>query len=344
MKYRFTISTLFLLVISGASAQLVPSHAASLPAPQAAPTALLAPSLPVTGKPVARVNGAVLTDRDLLREMFALFPYARLHNGFPKNQEAEIRRGAMQMIIFEELAYQEAMRRTMTVAPERIRREEKKFRQQFGSQQEFNAYLKAEMDGSEAKLRQQIKRSLLIEALLRNEVETKSAVSVSEARLYYDKNPKMFEHGELFAIQTISIIPPANANPEALKEARKRAEAVLEKAKSTRNYEEFGLLAEKVSDDDFRVDMGDHKQVKPENLPPEVVQAVVATKPGEVSGLIPLGTAYTIIRLNAHTLPGKAMFADVKVELTGRLQKEKYEKLRVALGQRLRQNAKIQEL
>ena len=142
------------------------------------------------------------------------------------------------------------------------------------------------MDGSEAKLRKQIKRSLLIEALLKNEVESKSAVSASEARLYYDKNPKMFEHGELFAIQTISIIPPANANPEALKEARKRAEAALEKAKATKNYEEFGLLAEKVSDDDFRVDMGDRKQVTPQNLPPEVVKAALAMKLGEVSGLI----------------------------------------------------------
>ena len=83
-------------------------------------------SLQVTGKPVVRVNGAVLTDRDLLREMFALFPYAKLHNGFPKKQEAEIRQGAMQMIIFEELVYQEAVRRKMTIAPERIasRREE----------------------------------------------------------------------------------------------------------------------------------------------------------------------------------------------------------------------------
>ena len=40
------------------------------------------------GKPVARVNGTVLTDRDLLREMYAIFPYAKQHNGFPKAQEA----------------------------------------------------------------------------------------------------------------------------------------------------------------------------------------------------------------------------------------------------------------
>ena len=110
MKYQFTIAVLLLLAASAnTGAQLVASHAPTSPTPASVTTAPLPPSLQVTGKPVVRVNDAVLTDRDLLREMFALFPYARLHNGFPKMQEAEIRRGAMQMIIFEELVYQEAV-------------------------------------------------------------------------------------------------------------------------------------------------------------------------------------------------------------------------------------------
>jgi hypothetical protein len=48
-----------------------------------------------TGKPVARVNGAVLTDRDLQREMYTLFPYAAQHNGqVPPEMEPQIRKGA----------------------------------------------------------------------------------------------------------------------------------------------------------------------------------------------------------------------------------------------------------
>jgi hypothetical protein len=98
-----------------------------------------ASSLVVTGKTVVKVNDAELTDRDLLREMFALFPYAKLHGGFPKKEEAEIRQGAMQMIIFEELVYQEAVRRKMTIAPARMTREEHNFKGQFPSQEEFNS-------------------------------------------------------------------------------------------------------------------------------------------------------------------------------------------------------------
>ena len=73
-------------------------------------------SLQPMGKPVARVNGAVLTDRDLVREMYSIFPYAKQHNGgVPKAMEADIRAGAMKMIVFEELVYQEALRRKLVV-------------------------------------------------------------------------------------------------------------------------------------------------------------------------------------------------------------------------------------
>ena len=104
MKYRLPICGVLAVAVSAASAQ-VASHAptaiASTGSAQTSP-------LQVSDKPVARVNGAVLTDRDLLREMYAIFPYAQQHNGFPKAQEAEIRQGALEMIIFEELVHREA--------------------------------------------------------------------------------------------------------------------------------------------------------------------------------------------------------------------------------------------
>jgi len=348
MKYQITIAAVLLAGIS-ATAQLASSHSGSAPATAVASAKAAQPgpstvALQTTGKPVVRINDAVLTDRDLLREMFVLFPYARMHNGFPKKQEAEIRQGAMQMIIFEELVYQEALRRKMTIPAVRLQQDEKKFKSQFSSREEYNAYLKTEMDGSEAKLRQQIRRSLLIEAMLKAEVENKSVVTPAQARLYYEKNPKQFEHGEVFSFQSISVLPPANANAETLKDTSKKAEDCLKQAKATKTYEEFGLLAEKVSEDDYRVNMGDHKVVKRSDLPQEVIQALQALKTGEVSGLIQLGNAYTIVRLNGHIPVGRTRFAEVRPSLMKKLQQQKTEQLRAALDKRLHQNAKIQQL
>ena len=309
-----------------------------------APASGLSPVIQVTDKPVVRNNGTELTDRDLLREMLTIFPYARQHNGFPKAEEEKIRQGALRMIEFEELVYQEAERRKMTISPEKLQRAEADFRAQFPSQEMLDEYLKTEMKGSKQLLRRQIRRSLLVDALLKVEVEDKSKVSFVEARAFYDKNPNAFLYPEKFSIQTISIMPSDKASEEVKKEARKGAEDAWRKAKATKSYQEFGLLAETVSEDDFRVNLGDHKAVDRDKLPPEVVKAAQAMQPGQVSELLQLGSFYTFFRLNGHAPAGKFTFDQVKRRLRQDLQKEKYERRRAALDKKLRLNAKVQEL
>ncbi len=350
---KLQILALAALAVSPALAQIA-SHAPtsikpmvaanSAPAVASAPSASLNPMMAVSNKPVVRINGTELTDRDLLREMLLIFPYARQHNGFPKAEEEKIRQGALRMIEFEELVYQEAERRKMTVPPAKLQRAEAEFRKQFPTQGEFDGYLKTEMKGSRQLLRRQIRRSLLVDALLKAEVEDKSKVSLAEARSYYDKNPNPFRYSENFSIQTISIMPSDKATDEVKKEARKRAEDALRQAKASKTYKEFGLLAEKLSEDDFHVNMGDHKAVDRDKLPPEIVKAAQAMQPEQVSDLIQLGSFYTLFRLNAHTPAGKLTFDQVKDRLRTNMEKERYERLRAGLDKKLRQNAKVQEL
>ena len=221
-----------------------------------------------------------LTDADLVREEYAIFPYARQHNGLPKDLEPQIRDGAMKMIVFEELVYQEALRRKMTVPAAKMQRAETEFRKQFATPDEFNALLQSEFHGSEQLLQEKIRRSLLIEAFLKTEVDNKSAVSPAEVRAYYDKNPARFQHPESFTFQTISVLPPANATADQLKEGRTRAEKALRQAKATKTAEEFGLLAEKISDDDYRVMMGQHKPIPADQLAPQVLKALLGHEGG----------------------------------------------------------------
>lgn len=344
MKYQLMIGGAVLASALACGAQMVSSHAPTLaPTPAKATTASApVPSAPAPGNPVARVNGAVLTDRDLMREIQAIFPYAQMHNGIPKSMEPEMRKGALEMIIFEELVYQEALRRKMTVPPERMKRAEAEFRKQFASEEEFNQVLQAEVHGSRELMREKIRRSLLIDDLLKSDVTAKAKVSEAEARAYYNRNPKKFQHPEMFSIQTISIIPPENANPDVVKEARKKAEDAAKLAKATKSYQEFGLLAEKYSDDDWHVKLGDRKAVEAEKLPPPVVKAARAMKAGQVSDLIQLGSAYTLFRLNAHIPAGVTPFAEVKAKLLVDLPKEKTEHLRAELDKKLRKTAKIE--
>ncbi|MGH9641270.1 MAG: peptidylprolyl isomerase [Terriglobales bacterium] len=337
------------LAISPALAQ-VASHAptplSGLASGNSAPSAspVSNSGMLVADKPVVRINGTELTDRDLLREMLTIFPYARQHNGFPKGEEAKIREGAMRMIEFEELVYQESERRKITVPAAKLQRAEADFRKQFSTQQEFDKYLKSEMKGSRQWLRQQIRRSLLVDAFLKSELTDKSKVTLAEARAYYDKNPKQFHTDESFSIQTVSIMPSDKAGDKEKQEARKRAEEALKKAKASKSYEDFGLLAEKVSEDDYHVNMGDHRAVAIGQLPPEVVKAARGMKAGEVSELLQFGPYYTFFRLNVHMPAGKVPFDTVKDRLRKDMEKDKYEQLRAGLDKKLRQSAKVQEL
>jgi len=339
MKRATLIIGMVLAAQLPARAQAAASHDSLAVATQTNPNAQ------ASGKPVARINGAVLTDRDLLREMYLIFPYAQQHNGaFPKEMEPQIRNGALQMIIFEELVYQEALRRKMTIAPSKMQSAEADFRKQFATPEQYREYLKAEFNGSLQLLRQKIRRSLLIDALLDIEVTDKSKVTLAEAKAYYDKNPIPFEYPESFAFQTISVLPPEKATAKQLEEGRKRAEDALPQAKATKSYEEFGLLAEKISDDDYRVVMGDHKLVDRAKLAPSVVRALLAMQPGQVSDIIQIEQAYTIVRLNKHVLAGKTKFMDVKDKLTKELEAKKTENLRAALDRELRSKAKVEVL
>lgn len=338
MKYQLPICGFLAIALSAASAQMA-SHAPTAVARTA--SARTSP-LQVSDKPVARVNGAVLTDRDLLREMYTIFPYAQQHNGFPKAQEAEIRQGALEMIIFEELVYQEAERRKLTIPAEKLNRAEADFRKQFNSPDQYQQYLQSEMHGSEQRLRQQMRRSLLIEQVLKTDVEVRATVTPAELQANYEKNSARFSQPETFTFQSISVVPPLQATAEQAKQARTKAEEALRQAKTTKSYQDFGLLAEKISQDDFRVNLGDHKVVLADRLPPQVVKSLQAMQSGQITGLIQIESAYTIIRLNAHTAARKKPLSEVKAELKTDLQKSKYEKLRSNLAKQLRAKAKIE--
>ena len=335
MNCKFPTAAFFLLAFSAATSQ-VASHAPTVftPAPASA--------LPPAARNVAVVNGSVLTEADLLREEYAIFPYARQHGGIPKELAPQIRDGALKMMVFEELVYQEAQRRKLTISAVRMQHAEADFRKQFATPEEFNTFLAGDFHGSEPLLKEKIRRSLLIEALLKTEVDSRSAVTPTEVRAWYDKNPARFHHPEQFTFQTISVLPPPNATQAQLAEGRTRAGKALAQAKATKSAEEFGLLAEKISDDDYRVMMGQHKPVAAEELAPQVVKALNAMKPGDVSDLIQLDQAYTIVRLGLHTPAGQTPFAEVRAQLEKEMRQTKTNELRAALDKKLRQNAKIE--
>ena len=198
------------------------------------------------------------------------------------------------------------------------------------------------MGGSEKRLHEQMRRSMLIEQVMKNDVELKATVTPAEVQAYYVKNAGKYTQQESYNFQSISVMPPLKPTAEQAKQAQKKAEDALKQAKATKTYQDFGLLAEKVSEDDFRVNMGDHKAIARDTLPPQIVKAFAGMQAGQVSGLIQIESAYTIVRLNAHNPGRKKPLSEVKGDIKTELQKMKYEKLRSGLAKQLRAKAKVE--
>ena len=71
----------------------------------------------------------------------------------------------------------------------------------------------------------------------------------------------------------LSPSPSPPLPPSKKPEARKIAEQALVKAKAAKTYDEFGTLAEQLSQDDWRVMMGDHGWVHRGTVTPDLGQA-----------------------------------------------------------------------
>jgi parvulin-like peptidyl-prolyl isomerase len=306
-----------ILIGAGVAQGPVSSHAPTAPTVPAAPATASAP-LPPTAV-VARVNGVALTQADLTEAEQALFPYYQQHNGrIPASAEPEIHQEALHRIVLDELQYQEARRRNLKLSEPRLQKGLQELVRKFGSRQAYHAAI-VKKYGSEAAFERRVRRNLLVRQLWDLEVTRKSLVTPAELRAYYQKNPANFVRPESVSIQSISFIFPADATEQQKEKSRNQAEGLLAKARACKNYEEFGVLAEQVSEDPWHVMMGDHKWVHRGQVDPQF-EPIFSMKPGETSSVLESKEGFHILRLNDHQAQRQMTFDEIRDRLRKDLQ------------------------
>ena len=341
MKKIFLIAAIFLVGLPLrllAQMPLESSHQPSISAP--APEASARPPL----TQIARVNGVALTEAQLDEEMQRLFPYYSIHGGrVPPSAEPDIRQKAMHQLVLHELLYQEARRRNLQVPPLKWQKRLQKIRGNFSSRQAYEAEA-AKQYGSVAAYESSLRRAMLVEQLWDAEVTRKAVVTVEAERAYYQSHKEQYLRPEAVQLQTITIAFPATATAEQKQEARKIAEQALVKAKAAKTYDEFGTLAEQLSQDDWRVMMGDHGWVHRGTVTPDLEQALFTMKKGETSAVVETSTGYLILRANDYQPRRQMLFSEMAASIRQRLQTEQRDKRAKEFEQLLRTKGKIEML
>jgi parvulin-like peptidyl-prolyl isomerase len=315
----------------------IASHAPTATSP-AAPAA--SPADPQ--KVVARVNGVSILQRDLQEQMQRLFPYYSIHGGkIPDKYMAEIHDKSLQQLIDDELIYQAAKKQGMAVPPATMTKVLSQAHKRFPSQKEYAAYAKAQY-GSVDAFEKRVRRAVLIALYQDREIVQKSKMSEVKLRAIYNENKKRFVRPESVWLQTISVNVPENPSPEQLKMIEKRINEALPKAKAAKNLNEFGVVAEAYSEDDYRVMLGDRKWMHLVGMPPPMAKAAGALKVGETSDVVKLANAWVILRVNDKRPEKQLEFSevepDLRKQLESSLQKDRWTKLR----EQLRKDAKIE--
>ncbi len=344
MKIKKQLLTFVLLPMAAMGQQPLASHAPVVP-PAAVKTA---PTVPATqtdpAKPVARVNGVVVVERDVREQMQRLFPYYSIHGGkVPEKYQGEIREKAIQQLITDELEYQQARKQGLAIPAATTAKVLAQARQRFASRAEYEAFGNATY-GSVAEFERRIRRAIVIAQFQFNEIDQKSKVPDSKLLALYKEHTKSFLRPESVWLQTISVNLPPNPSEEQKKMVRKRIEEILPQARATKSYNEFGALAEKVSEDDYRVMMGDRKWLHLVGMPDVLANAIKPLAAGQVSGVVELPNALTVVRVNERRPQKQMSFAEVKDQLRKELE-EATRKDRVQIVEKqVRNAAKIEML
>ena len=323
-------------VAAGSAQQLKSSHEPVLKVPGNVPA--VAPD-----KPIARVNGVAIPQRAFQQEVQRIFPYAGMHNNrVPKEYEAQIRQQALANLVNTELVYQEAKRRNLQITEQEWQQRLAEVRKEYQSAAEFAADIQR-LFGSRAAFEAKLRHDMLLDKLYLTEVKHRAAVSDADLQQYYSANRAHYVQPESVSFQTISAMFPKDASAADKQAARQRIDQVLAKASAAKSFQQFGLLAEKYSEDDYRVAMGDHQMVHRGSMELKEFDAVFAMKVGETR-VIPSSAAYTIVRLNKH-LPGRQLsFAEVRSSIRQQLETERLNARNKAFHESLRKRAKVEIL
>jgi parvulin-like peptidyl-prolyl isomerase len=293
---------------------------------------------------IARVNGVTLTGVQLDEELQRLFPYYAIHgNRLPAPAEAELREQAIHDMVLHELVYQEARRRNLQIPPQTWQKRLQQLRQGFSSRKAYEAAATKKY-GSMAAFERRLRRVMLIQQLLDAEVTRKSVVTVAASRKYYVDHKSQYLRPESVWLQTITIKFPSSATVEQKQQAHKIASEILAKAKAENSYDGFGMLAQQLSQDDWRVMMGDHRWVHRAAVAPELAQAVFALKAGEISGVVESSNGYIILRANDHQQPRQMSFAEMNTSIRKDLAKELRDKRSKEFEAQLRTKARVEIL
>lgn len=239
---------------------------------------------------LAQIGDTRITVKQLQEEIDALPPERRV-------AALKEPRGFLEILVREELLHQVAVREGVDKDPEVLKR------------------------------LQDLKRSLLVEEMLRRKVLKAVSVTDQELQAHYDK------HAERFVEERVTA-------SHILVKTREEAEAILKELKG--GEKDFATLAKERSLDRESAEKGGLLgTIGRDQTISEFEKAAFDLKPGEVSQPVQTRFGYHLIRVTDHSKTTRP-FAEVKDQLRGELLRERQQQAFLNYMEQLQKGVKVQ--
>ena len=279
---------------------------------------------------VARVNGADINMLMLVRAMNRVAPrYVKKDEAATSEISGKIRKEALDWLIFEELAVQEAIKQGINPASEDIRKVIEQVKQDSGSEQAYMEYLEKSFL-TEDKLKDLIKRSRRYELITAREIYEKTKVDEKLLRAEYEKEKGKFILPDNFAVEDVFFSQGTD------KEATQKKAAEVLKSIMKNNNDVWKL----VLDGTFIVKK---TNIRKESHP-ELYKAVTGMKVGDLSSVIRDKDGLHIIKVTRKEPSRQLTFEEAKSAIEPKYLVPAQEQRKEAWEEELRKYAKIEIL
>jgi peptidyl-prolyl cis-trans isomerase SurA len=289
---------------------------------------------------VAVVNDDVITLFEVNREAQPVIRESEKKSPLDDAGRSRIRRAALDSLVEKKLVEQKIKELNIKVGDDEVKQAIEDVKKQNNMTQEALVKALAGQGLSFDQYRTQLQDQLEKLRLVSMEVRSKIQVGDSEMREYYESNLSKYREEETFRARHIFFKTSEKAPADEIKRSMTTALMVLAEARSGKDFIE---LAKTYSEDSAaRKDGGDMGRFKKGDMQPELEQAIMAMKPGEISELVYTALGFHIIKLEERVSGKLKPFESVKNEIEELLYRKKSEERFSLWAKDLRSKASVE--
>jgi peptidyl-prolyl cis-trans isomerase SurA len=271
----------------------------------------------------AIVNDEIITLYEVNHEAQPLIREGEKKGSMNDDERKRIRRAALDGLVEKKLVEQKIKELNIKIGDDEINQAIDDVKRQNNLDQEGLVKALASQglsyDQYKSQLREQLERLRLVSMEVRSRIQ----VGESEVRAYYNENLATYSEEETFRARHIFFKTNEKSPAEEIKRTMNTALMVLAEAKSGKDFAE---LARTYSEDPAaKKDGGDLGSFRKGDMQPELEQAILGMKQGEVSELVYTPLGFHLIKLEARTPGTPKPLESVKSEIEETIYRKKSE-------------------